>query len=147
MIDLEIVKEFRKHLRGFERELEIQNNCSGSCCGVSIAQCHTLMELDNEDNITLNELADRLNLDKSTISRTTEGLVNLGLVIREIPKNNRRSVLIKLTTQGKAVCKKINDDNNNYFQHVLESLNNDRLLDFIDSFKTIVNKMKDRNSK
>ena len=146
MIATEKLIEFREHLRHFEREIEIQNS-SNCCCGVTLTQCHTLMELDKQDNISLKDLSERLYLDKSTLSRIVEGLVNIGLVDREIPKNNRRTILIKLTKKGVSVCEKINKDNNLYFQKVLDSLSKDQLQIFFDSFKKIVTKMIEVNSK
>ena len=100
------VRNFRQNLRHFERELNVQNN-SGCCCGVTLAQCHALMELHNKDSIQLKELSEKLYLDTSTVSRTIENLFNQNLVSREIPKNNRRATLIKLTEQGQDVCKTI----------------------------------------
>jgi DNA-binding MarR family transcriptional regulator len=145
MITTEKVLDFRSYLRHFEREIEIQNS-SNYCCGVTLTQCHTLMELDKQDNISLKDLSERLYLDKSTLSRIVEGLVNQGLVDREIPKNNRRTILITLTKKGISVCKKINTDNNLYFQKVLDSLSKKQLQIFLDSFKIIVSKMIEVNN-
>ena len=146
MKNIEKVIEFRRYLRHFEREIEIQNS-SNCCCGVTLSQCHTLMELDKQDNISLKDLSERLYLDKSTLSRIVEGLVNLGLVNREIPKTNRRTILIRLTKQGASVCKKINTGNNLYFQKVLKSLSKEQLQGFLDSFKIIVTRMTEEHKK
>ncbi|MCJ7446228.1 MAG: MarR family transcriptional regulator [Bacteroidales bacterium] len=145
MISAEKVREFRGYLRHFERELDIQNspNC---CCGVTLSQCHTLLELDKGDNITLKDLSEKLVLDKSTLSRIIEGLVNLGLVDRETPKSNRRTIKIKLTGQGASVCKKINSDNDTYFREVLNSLPEENMQIFLDSFETIISKMIVKNN-
>ena len=62
------IKKFRKSLRVFEREAEIQNN---ECCnmGVSLSQCHLLMDIETKTNSSVTELSEIQNLDKSTISR------------------------------------------------------------------------------
>jgi DNA-binding MarR family transcriptional regulator len=146
MVKIEKVKEFRASLRQFEREIETLNS-SNCCCGVTLSQCHTLMELDKEDHVSLNELSKKLFLDKSTLSRTIEGLVNLGLVNREIPKNNRRTISIRLTENGVSLCKKINSDNNLYFQKILGLLSNEKLQAFLDSFKIIASGMIEENIK
>lgn len=145
MNDINKVREFRVFLRHFEREIEAQNS-SNCCYGVTLSQCHTLMELDKEGSVSLKDLAERLFLDKSTLSRIIEGLVNLGLVDRETPKSNRRSIIIKLTKQGVSVCNKINTDNNVYFQKVLRSLNKEQFQIFLDSFKIVVSKMIEENN-
>ena len=134
------VNEFRRILRNFERELNFQNQ-SGCCCGVTITQCHTLMELVLKDNVTVNELAKRLHLDKSTVSRTIDNLVQADLVGREIPLSNRRTTRIKLTEKGHSFCKTINEGNNQYFLKALHAIPSEKLVDFIQSFEKFTNEM------
>jgi len=138
------IKKFRENLRIFERELDIQNT-SGCCCDVTISQCHALMELSKNGNITLNELSEKLSLDKSTVSRTIESLVKSKLVNRTIPDNNRRTTNLSLTKQGSDVCDQINDGNNDYYQKALCSVPSEELTIFLKSFETIVYKMKKLN--
>ena len=72
------INQFREIIRIFDREVSFQN--SASCCnGISVAQCHTLLEIENNNEISISELAGNLSLDKSTVSRTVEGLVNINL--------------------------------------------------------------------
>jgi hypothetical protein len=40
--------------------------------GITHSQCHTLIELERSERLTAGELAQALNLDKSTMSRTVE---------------------------------------------------------------------------
>ncbi len=143
-MDTQSIRNFREYLRRFERVLNIQN--SSSCCsGVSLAQCHALMELFKEDNITINELSDRLYLDKSTISRTVEGLVQIGLVNRNIPEKDRRAAIVSLTKQGTQVCNQINKVNDTYFEKVLDSIPLKDYPLFFSSFKIMVDKMIELN--
>ncbi|MCK9422343.1 MAG: MarR family transcriptional regulator [Bacteroidales bacterium] len=134
------VSEFRRILRHFERELEFQNQ-SGCCCGVTLTQCHALMELALNDNITMNELADRLHLDKSTVSRTVDNLVQADLIDRKIPASNRRTTMIKLTKKGRSVCKTINNGNNQFFIQALNAIPSDKLADFLQSFEQLTSAM------
>ena len=143
--DTKTVIEFREYLRHFERELQ-KKNTSQCCNGVSLAQCHTLLEISKHTELTLNKLSKELNLDKSTVSRTVEGLVNLGLITRTIPKENRRIVNLNLTIQGKEVCKTINSGNNFYYSQVLQILPEKELSSFLSSFELIVNQMIKLNS-
>ncbi len=134
------VIEFRENLRHFERELQKQNT-SQCCNGVTLAQCHTLLEISKHSELTLNQLSKELNLDKSTVSRTVDGLVNLGLITRTIPKENRRIVNLNLTVQGKEVCETINSRNNFYYSQILQILPEKEIINFLSSFKLIVNQM------
>jgi len=143
-MDTESIRNFREYLRHFERVSNIQSS-SCCCCGVSLSQCHAVMELFKEDNITINELSERLYLDKSTISRTVEGLVRIGLVKRNIPEEDRRAAIISLTKQGTEVCNQINKENDSYFEKVLDSIPAKDFPLFFKSFKIMVKKMIDLN--
>jgi len=145
MVDIP-VSEFRRILRNFERELNFQNQ-TGCCCGVTITQCHTLLELTLKDNVTINELAKRLHLDKSTVSRTIDNLVQNKLVDREIPSSNRRTTRIKLTPNGHSVSKKINKGNNHYYSQALRTIPSEKLVDFLQAFEQLTTEMMRLNKK
>ena len=120
-MDREYIKKFRAVIRQFEREIFFQN--AESCCnGVSLAQCHTLLEIENREKISVTELADSLSLDKSTVSRTVDGLVNAGLVERVIPADNRRMAILSLTKTGIKACADINSLSDKYFEDNLSVL-------------------------
>ncbi|MEI6454766.1 MAG: MarR family transcriptional regulator [bacterium] len=138
------VREFRNILRQFERAVAARNQ-SACCCGVTVTQCHLLMELDKGDNITLNELADCVGLDKSTVSRTVETLVKNSLIDRTIPKNNRRTTLITLTKKGKAVCRTINTSNDAYFRKTLGQVPVVHRAGFLEGFETLTRAMESQN--
>lgn len=140
------VKKFREVLRRFERELFMQNSCS--CCdGVTLAQCHTLLEIESKGKESLTELAKKLGLDKSTISRTVDGLVNAGLVDRTIPADNRRMATIQLTNAGKETCNSINNVNDKYFEDTLSALSETERPELIRLLETILNRMIELRSK
>jgi DNA-binding MarR family transcriptional regulator len=71
-------------------------------CGqpISIVAAHALGELDVDGALTQNDLAARLRLQKSTISRLVDQLVDDGLVRRVQNPADRRSVLVELTAKG-----------------------------------------------
>lgn len=138
--DNQTVKKFRELLRRFERELFMQN--SDSCCnGVTLAQCHTLLEIESKGKESLTELAKTLGLDKSTISRTVDGLVNIGLVDRTIPLENRRMSTIQLTDAGKNICHTINSSNDKYFEDTLSVLTDDEKVIIIQLLEKVINRM------
>ena len=138
------VREFRHILRLFERALAAQNQ-SACCCGVTIPQCHVLMELDKQENITLNELSERVGLDKSTVSRTVETLVNGGMIERTIPRSNRRTTMISLTREGESTCKTINRGNDTYFRKVLSAISPEDREGFLRGFRALATSMERRN--
>jgi DNA-binding MarR family transcriptional regulator len=110
-----IIRQFRKNLRKLEKKLVGQLKEDSFCCGVTIAQCHTLLAVEEKESTTVTELATMLELDKSTLSRTIDGLVAIGLINREIVTGNRRSQHISLTPQGKKTTEGINGQWTLYF--------------------------------
>ena len=120
------VREFRKDLRALEREVELSLASETGCCGVSPAQCHLLLEVEQRGNTSITELANVLELDKSTLSRTVDSACRAGLLNRETDQTNRRQQVISLTEKGKARADSING---------LCDMSYTRLFDFIPAEK------------
>lgn len=139
-MDQKYINHFRNVIRIFDRELSVQNETS--CCnGISVSQCHTLLEIEKNSEISVSELATKLSLDKSTVSRTVEGLVNISLVDRIIPKENRRKALINLTDSGKQVCSTINYSNDSYIEAVLKDFTKAEREEFLSLFEKLTKNM------
>jgi DNA-binding MarR family transcriptional regulator len=124
-MDLSAVRRFRRSLRRFERLLEDILREETCCHGVSVAQCHALMSMDELEGPCLGDLAAHMGLDKSTLSRTVDALVKAGLVLREPGGVDRRKTLLLLTENGKALCERIHADNDALFVKVLEGVAED----------------------
>jgi DNA-binding MarR family transcriptional regulator len=95
------IQVFRRQLRRLERFIIVQLQQDALCCGVSTAQCHALLEIAERDSTTVSELAVSMSLDKSTLSRTVDGLVKAGWVKRIINPANRRAQVLTLALSGK----------------------------------------------
>jgi len=139
-MDKKFIHNFREIIRIFDRELLYQNNAS--CCnGISVAQCHTLLEIEKSKKISVSELANKLSLDKSTVSRTVDGLVNISLVDRVTPKENRRKAQLNLTDSGTQVCSTINFTNDQYIKSVLKDFTREEREELLHLFKKLSSKM------
>jgi len=88
-------------------------------CGVTLTQCHAIVEIGRSDEINLNRLAEMLNLNKSTMSRTIDNLVNQNIVLREVHTENRRYIKIKLTEKGEDMFKKIEKTMEDYYNKII----------------------------
>lgn len=110
----------RELIRIFERKLGALEDVQITCCGVTMAQCHALVEVGRANNISLNELAVLLNLENSTMSRTVNNLVNNNLVNREIDPLDRRYITISLTTSGRKLFDDIEESRNDYYEKILD---------------------------
>jgi DNA-binding MarR family transcriptional regulator len=73
---------------------------------VTVAQWVVLRTLYESDNMTLNQLADLVGLDKSSVSRMVERLVHRDLVNRS-EGNDRRSLGLSLTPAARKLVPKL----------------------------------------
>jgi len=102
------IRQFRGVLRRLEAEIGTHLSDETECCGVTLSQCHVLLEADQCASASLGEIADRLIADKGAVSRTVDSLVRDGFASREENPENRRKVSISLTERGKAKAEYIN---------------------------------------
>jgi DNA-binding MarR family transcriptional regulator len=76
-------------------------------CDLTYSQCHTLLEVGTRGEVSLVDLASSLGLDTSTLSRTIQSLVVLGLVTRTTNEKDRRYIKISLSGEGRKVYEAI----------------------------------------
>lgn len=101
------LRRFRAAIRVLERELALDLRSQTSCCGVTTAQCHLLLEIDRRGPSSGGELAQALGLDKSTLSRTLDALVAAGLVERAPHPEDGRAHRVALTPAGQEAVQRI----------------------------------------
>jgi DNA-binding MarR family transcriptional regulator len=102
------VRAFRRDLRALEREVMLSLTEDTDCCGITVSQCHLLMEAEDRSSTNVTELAAALSLDKSTLSRTVDGLCRRGYLSRATHPEQRRQQVIRLTGKGTAKAEAIN---------------------------------------
>jgi DNA-binding MarR family transcriptional regulator len=66
------------------------------------SQAHAFQVLGQAERLTQSQLAEALHLEKSTVSRLVQSLVERGWVERTSNPDNRREVLLSLTDAGHA---------------------------------------------
>jgi DNA-binding MarR family transcriptional regulator len=116
----EMIALFCDKLQQLERDLACCLKSETECCGVSMAQCQSLLEIAKQEETSVGEVAANLGLDTSTLSRMINNLVNLGLVNRVLNPEDRRYVSLTLTDQGKKVCGSIEESITNYVAKIFE---------------------------
>jgi putative acetyltransferase len=116
------LRRFRDSVRKFERK--VSSLLKESCCspGLSLPQCHVLLEIEILGETTGADLSRRLGLDPSAMSRIIDGMVSIGLVQRSPHQKDRRVICLSLTEQGKRTCDSTNRNNDVYFRKIFSSL-------------------------
>jgi DNA-binding MarR family transcriptional regulator len=107
-MNMKTIALFRRSMRQIERAVMLQNKNEATCCGVTLSQCHAVIEIGSADGMSVKELSCRLGLDASTLSRTVDSLVEDGLAERATSPEDRRSIVIRLTAEGRESVNRIN---------------------------------------
>lgn len=131
-------KLLRELIRLMERKLGVLEDGEMSCCGISLAQCHALIEIGRAGSISLVDLSDLLNLDNSTMSRTVNNLVNSGMAERAPDPDDRRYVTIKLTAQGAGTFREIEENMNAYFENIYAAIPEDKRAQVLESLQLLL---------
>jgi DNA-binding MarR family transcriptional regulator len=93
------------------------------CFGVSLSRCVTLETLLREGRLPVRELAGRLGLDASTVTRSIDGLVRDGLARRvRDERRDRRRVFVALTARGRGLAQKLERCADAYSDRILEQI-------------------------
>ena len=74
---------------------------------VTLPEARVIASVGSFGPFSIMDLARHANLDKSQASRAAEALIKQGLVQRETSEEDGRVVLVSLTSEGRALYKKI----------------------------------------
>jgi DNA-binding MarR family transcriptional regulator len=131
-------KNFRELIQTLEKKLGVLEDNEFSCCGITLAQCHALVEIGRAENISLNELAELNNLENSTMSRTVNNLVVSGIAERDSDMRDRRYVTIALTEKGHTLFESIEAQMDKYFKEIFSHIPEEKGGQVLESLSLVV---------
>lgn len=111
---------------------------------ITVPEMMIMFELYENKTLSLNELSEKIECPKSSVSRIVNQLVNRGYVLRKIPKENRRMVELSISAE----CLKcidvacINDRFDEALIGGLEPKNAERMFSSLDELNLILNTVK-----
>jgi len=133
-LDLEKIKLLREKLQQFEFDMSWRLKEETVSCSITVSQCQTLIQIGKKDEVSIVELASILGLDASSLSRTINSMVNIGLVSRILNPSDRRFVSITLTENGKNLFEKIENSYNSYYSKVFEFIPEEKREQVLENF-------------
>lgn len=89
---------------------------------VTLTQFRTLVVLHAHGPSRLNLLAERLQVNSSTALRTVDRMIAGGLVDRRENQEDRREVLIELTTRGRRVVDDVTDRRRHAIEEIVKRM-------------------------
>jgi len=123
------------------RKFQMRDRNEITCCGVSVSQCYTLDLLDEHGEMSMVQLARKMFLDKSTMTRVVDGLIERELVVRRFDENDRRLIYITLTAAGRKLLGGIRAQQLDSQRQILERIpasERQKLLDGLEIFSHAV---------
>lgn len=103
----------------------------------------TIMDKTENVQITISELAFRVKMLPSAISRTLKGLEERGYVERNVDKNDRRNTYVELTAEGERVTEEARQIMADFGKSVMEQVDEEdmkRLVSYLDNIYHIAEK-------
>ncbi len=104
---------------------------------LSPSQAHALQVLGQREQLPLYQLALHLHLEKSTVSRLVNGLVEHAWVKRNINPENRREVLLRLTHAGRTVFEAVQASASTKYQAIWNRIPVDQRSQVLDVLATL----------
>ncbi len=145
----EQVLELRNSVQQFIRSFGLLEQTTTPCgFSMSLSQVFALQELE-KGTFTITELAIKLQLERSSVSRLIDVLVNGEFVSRELNMKNRREVLITLTEKGKRSIQSVREQSIKFYRAILQKMSDTEQAMLLECFKTFTNsliEMRDNNS-
>lgn len=133
----EVLKKFRLIFKEVQQHSQwVETNC-----GVSSAQLWAMWELSKRPGLRVTELAKAMCIHQSTASNLLEKLARKGLVKRERPSEDRRTVSLFLTEAGFEVLGKSPLPAQGILQHALFNLPEETLHSLSDNLDSLIEKM------
>ena len=101
---------------------------------ISLTQLACMHILDQNDGLSMSELADDLCMSNQQLTKIVDALVDLELVERECDPNNRRKFFAKVTEKGKIMLASLKEEVDKKLSYVLRKKSPDEIDKLYDSF-------------
>ncbi len=102
-----MIELFHNEIVELVKKYQFRDRNKVVCSGVSVSQCYVLETLSTFGTITVQELADRMHLKISTITRVIDQLVKKNYVNRIKNPKDQRFRLLEITKDGRKIHRKL----------------------------------------
>lgn len=90
--------------------------------GISVAEWRILVNLAYSDSRSVRDIQKRIRLDKAKVSRAVAQLENRGLLTKKIDADDRRLLILALTSEGRQMVARLVPLAKDFQDHVAEKL-------------------------
>ncbi len=105
--------------------------------GLTMTQVRVLSTLQMQDGLAAGELAERLNVRPSTVTRIVDRLVQNKLVARDVDESDRRLVRHRLTKKGASVFRELQSMGRERGSRVFEQLSDEQVKRVVEALRDL----------
>jgi DNA-binding MarR family transcriptional regulator len=128
-------------LNEFVRQYQFRNKNEICCYGITVSGCYLLQILHDSGPLSMQELASKLFLKISTVTRLVDGLSKKKWVRRRRDTADKRVVRVELTDAGLRIHQKVTEDLLTREQELLASLNEDLREGVVDAIAMLLQRI------
>ncbi|MBU2970534.1 MarR family winged helix-turn-helix transcriptional regulator [Pseudoalteromonas sp. C2R02] len=110
--------------------------------GISIAQWRILVNLFENDFVTAKNLGNLASMDKSTVSRAIQIMLNRGYLEKRVNKDDKRAYFVALTEEGKELYYEIAPKALTWESHLKSGISDEEYECFMSVLAKLDNKVK-----
>lgn len=117
-----------------------------SIAGIGITHGRMMTYIAEYGPMKASQIAEKLYITCGAVTGLSDKLIELGFVAREKDDNDRRVVLLKLTSKGEEQVKKIKDIRRNLMIHLFAELSSEEMKDGLKLFDKLKDNMVNFNN-
>jgi DNA-binding MarR family transcriptional regulator len=140
LTELDLQEQLIALIRAFGLHRPAQTPCGQP---VAVAEAHALMELAHAAPLSQNELASRLRLEKSTVSRVVGILESRGWAARTRSPHDGRAVELRLTEAGRKLADELAEARRAKFARVFAAIPVTERAAILESLHVLVEAMRE----
>lgn len=106
--------------------------------GLTQSEFRCLRLFNKNDVLNNKQVAERMNLSPSRLTRIIDGLVAKDYIIRQIEPADRRNMKVELSKRGKVIVQKLNDAYVKIHQEILEDINKSQHKPLINAMENLL---------
>jgi DNA-binding MarR family transcriptional regulator len=124
--------------RAFHGEMETK-------FGITIAEWRVLLTLNSEEGVSAAEITNRWAMEKMSVNRAIQRMVDNGCITRERDPDDRRSYLLALTSKGRKLHDKISPTANKRYNELMSAIDSDESDAMVRALQKILRKAEQLN--
>jgi len=106
--------------------------------GLTQSEFRCLRLFNKNDVLNNKQVAERMNLSPSRLTRIIDGLVAKDYIIRQIEPLDRRNMKVELSKRGKVIVQKLNDAYVKIHREILEDINKSQHKPLINAMENLL---------